>query len=216
MKIINITTFFMDTIKVNKFFSSHTIFLLLILLTCVLACNDSELNSNALTENDFANDDSLRANPELDVIISFLEHPDSEIQETDTDILGKDIIPIIYAQTLDHTFCWEDEDNDAMHFMELVDDEGNEVLRIDANGECVNEIIQAGDYEMIIHHDGRMERSFPIFIIPDSEELIPARKPDERNNRLNGMLSNILKEINNGITKNVKAQTVIDNINTLF
>ena len=192
------------------------LFSLLSLLTLSIACNGSKSDNTSLTENDFANDDSLRANPELDVIINFLEHPNSETQTTDTDILGRDIIPLTYDQTLGHTICWEDEDNDATHFMELGDDEGNELLRIDANGECVTEIIEAGDYEMIIQHDGRMERSFPIFIIPDLDELTPTRKYGEINNRSNGILSNILIGIENGITKNAKAQTVVDNFKTLI
>ena len=45
--------------------------------------------------------------------------------------------------------------------MELEDSDGNEILRIDVNGECVTEVIKAGDYVMIIHHDGRKRKLIP-------------------------------------------------------
>ena len=47
---------------------------------------------------------------------------------------------------MEHTFCWEDENIDAMHFMLLLDSQGEEVLRVDVNGDCVTDTIEPGDY----------------------------------------------------------------------
>src|SRR3546814_16713266 len=55
--------------------------------------------------------------------------------ENDTGETGDDLIPLRYANTLEHTFCWEDDDGNAGHFMELHDSEGSEILRLDVNGE---------------------------------------------------------------------------------
>jgi len=120
----------------------------------------------ALTENDFSKDPGLSADPTGGVVIMLLEHPDSEKPDKDTGEVGEDRIPHRYTSTLNHTFCWEDGDGDAEHFMELVDSEGNEILKIDVNGQCVTEVIEAGDYVMIINHDGKKEKTHPIFIIP--------------------------------------------------
>ena len=62
--------------------------------------------------------------------------------------------------------------------MELVDSEGNEILKIDVNGECVTEVIEAGDYVMIINHDGRKEKTRPVFIIPGRSGEQAAQKID--------------------------------------
>ena len=123
--------------------------------------------TRALTEKDFASDEALRANPEKDLLVDFLEHPDSEVDENDTGEAGDDVIPLHYANTLEHTFCWEDDGGNAGHFMELHDSEGSEILRLDVNGECATEVIEAGNYVMTIHHDGKMEAIRPVFIIPN-------------------------------------------------
>ena len=62
--------------------------------------------------------------------------------------------------------------------MELVDSEGNEILKIDVNVECVTEVIEAGDYVMIINHDGRKEKTRPVFIIPGRSGGQQAQKID--------------------------------------
>lgn len=129
--------------------------------------NGAQGGTRALTEKDFASDEALRANPEKDFLVDFLEHPDSEVDENDTGEAGDDVIPLRYANTLEHTFCWEDDDGNAGHFMELHDSEGVEILRLDVNGECATEVIEAGNYVMTIHHDGTTEALRPVFIIPN-------------------------------------------------
>jgi len=162
--------------------------------------------TQALTENDFANDPSLRADPEGGVIVKFLEPPNSEENENDTGGVGIDTIPYKYTKTLSNTFCWEDEDGDAGHFMELDDSDGNEILRIDVNGECVTVVIEAGDYVMTIHHDGRIEITHPVFIIPNPENNQQARETDGLINRFKVVVSNIVKGIQNTVSKDAKAQ----------
>jgi len=193
---------------------------ILIILTSILACEDNnEVSlqfSQALTENAFANDSDLRADPEGGVIVDLLEPPDSDIPEIDLGEVGVDEIPFTYPQTVQHTLCWEDEDVDAMHFMELMDSEGNEVLRLDVNGECVTETIEAGDYVMIIHHDGRTGTIHPIFIIPNPEDLEQANHIEGLISVFNVLVANMVNVIQNVLSKDARAQTIQDNIKTLI
>lgn len=99
--------------------------------------NDGGQNTQALTENDFADDPTLRDDPERGIVIDFLEPPGSDTPENDTGEVGIDEIPVSYRQTLEQTICWEDEDEEAMHFMELLDSEGVEILKVDVNGELL-------------------------------------------------------------------------------
>jgi len=170
------------------------------------------------------NDPNLHANPVGGVVVMFLEHPDSEKPENDTGEVGNDTIPYTYTRTLNHTFCWEDGDGDAEHFMELVDSEGNEILRIDVNGECVTVIIEAGDYVMIINHDGRKEKTHPIFIIPGCSGEQEAQKIDTNEGLLKSarnIYAKIINNLHNIITQEAKAQndttgTPSANITTLI
>ncbi len=47
---------------------------------------------------------------------------------------------------------------------------GEEVLRVEANGGCVTERIEAGDYEMVLTHGEHDDGIDPIFLIPAPEE----------------------------------------------
>ena len=194
--------------------------LILTVIGTIGGCNDGSGGNNdqALTENDFVNDDSLSANPEGGVIVTFLEHETfvPEVPVNDTGEFGIDEIPLTYKRTLEHTFCWEDEDEEARHFMLLLDSEGIEILRVDVNSGCVTEVIEKGNYVMVIYHDGRTETTHPIFMIPNPEELEQARKTDGLINRLKVVGVSILKEIQKTVTKDAEAQTVEDNIQTLL
>ena len=194
-----------------------------IFLGAIGGCNNNgggQDGTRALTENDFANDTTLRANPEKHLVVKFLEHPDSKKPENDTGEVGYDTIPYTYTRTLEHIFCWEDDDAEAGHFMELDDALGNEILRIDANGECVTELIEAGDYLMHIHHDGKEENARPIFIIPVQNGGLGAKIEETISEGIVGktgrILSNILKKLDISITRTTHAQTVEDNISTLL
>ncbi len=107
--------------------------------------------------------------------------------------------------------------------MELVDSEGNEILKIDVNGQCVTEVIEAGDYVIIIYHDGRKEKTHPVFIIPGRSGGQQAQRIDT-NQRLLKSEKNIyarfINDLNNIITQEANAQTPTptpaENVTTLL
>jgi hypothetical protein len=170
------------------------------------------------TEHDFGQDEGLRADPENHTIVKFLEHPDHDEHENDTGEVGYDVIPHTYKRTVDHTFCWEDEDDSADHFMLIIDEQGNEIVRLHA-GDCVTETILEGDYDMELHHDGIIDRNYPIFIRHGHDEDLTARmnkKPGTMLARTMGVFYRILDRLDIGIIKTTFAQTVQDNINTLI
>jgi hypothetical protein len=163
--------------------------------------------TTTLTEHDFGANPGLIADPEKHLIVKFLEHPDSEGHENDTGEVGNDVFPLTYKRTLEHTYCWEDDEEGAGHFMELDDSEGNEILRIDVNGECVTEIIEAGDYVITIHHDRRIETTHSVFIIPMTENNQQSRETDGLINRFKVVIANILQDIQNAVSKDARAQS---------
>lgn len=175
----------------------------------------------ALTENDFAEDTNLRANPAAGVIVMFLEHPDSETPPNDTAEVGRDTIPVRYDKAFEHSFCWEDDVDDASHFMALEDEQGTEILRVDANDQCASAIIQPGNYFMHLHHDGKMELSHPIFLIPQENEELTSTNDQTMAGQFfakvsNMLESNLLERLDLGFTQSTNAQGVADNIETLL
>ncbi|TFG75692.1 MAG: pentapeptide repeat-containing protein [Thermodesulfobacteriales bacterium] len=176
---------------------------------------DSTGATTALTENDLVNDPSLRADLERHLIVHFLEHPETLELGKDTGEVGIDEIPVTYQETVEQRFCWEDDDTDAMHFMELVDSEGSEILRVDVNGECVTEVIEAGDYVLTLHHDGRILTTHPIFMIPNPDDTQQSRETDGLINRFKLVIVNILQGIHDTVSKDARA-SIQDNIDTLL
>jgi len=213
-------------LKSQDYLKNSLLFVLLlgfISLGAIGGCNNNgggQDGSPALTENDFANDPTLLDDPERGIVVDFLEPPDSVEPENDTAEVGIDEIPVSYRQTLEQTICWEDDDEEAMHFMELKDTEGNEVLRVDVNGECVTKVIEAGNYLMTIHHDGRMETTHPIFIIPGRNGAVKAKKDETILGgifaRTGSALFKIIERLDISITQTTNAQTVEENITTLL
>ncbi len=190
-------------------FRSLNIIALLILVTAVISCDDNnnENNTQALTEIDFANDPSLRADGNSDVVVDLLEPPNSGVSENDTGTVGEDIIPINYSVTQSQTICWEDDDAQAMHMMELRDAGGNEVLTVEVNTGCVTQVIEAGDYVMAFMHDGRSNDTLPIFITPDLDDEELARETSGFFNRLMKAVPGLLNNFYNNIYSEAKAQT---------
>jgi hypothetical protein len=86
------------------------------------------------TENDFVTDPGLVALPDEDIVAVLLESQDCNVLEKDTGGKGYDIIPYRYTESMEETFCWEDGNKQAGHYMVLVNDEGVEVLQVNANG----------------------------------------------------------------------------------
>lgn len=173
-------------------------------------------NTQALTENDFAADPSLRANPEGGVTVMFLEHPESDVPPNDTAEIGRDTIPVRYRSTIEHRFCWEDNDDEAGHFMTIEDEEGNVILKVDANGECDLAVIEMGNYFMHLHHDGKEELSHPIFLIPGGNEELAFGDNETHLDGIIVKVSELLSRLDLGLTQISRAQTVAQNIQTLL
>lgn len=171
--------------------------------------NDNRSSQTVFTESDFVDDSSFSADAEDHIVIKFLEHPNSTDQENDTGETGNDVVPINYKQTLNHTYCWDDGDQGAEHFMILRDSEGAEILRLGANEDCVTALIETGSYEMTIHHDGRIQQTHPIFIVPDSGLM--AKKGETNPEGILAIakeyLTDIFQNWDIGITKTSLAQT---------
>jgi len=207
-------------LKSQRYFVKCSVFVLLfglVSLGLIGGCSDGsgQSNTQALTENDFAEDSALRADLE-GVVVTFLEAPNSQAPENDTGDVGIDLVPITFRQTTAQTFCWEDDDVSAMHFMELIDSQGSVVLTVHVNGDCVTQVIEAGNYVMSIHHDGRIGDALPIFLILNPEESEQSMKTDGLIGRFKLVASNILKQIDRTVTKNARAQTVSENRSILL
>lgn len=192
--------------------------IILILPLFVVGCdnNNNSSDGQARTENDFFNAPSLKADPEKDRVVMFLESPTAPPGDNRTGGLGNDVFTLKYKRTINHNVCWEDDDIEAEHFMVLEDSDGNEILRADANGGCVTELIGAGEYVMTIHHDGKTVTTYPIFIIPITGDIQEARETNGLINKFKVVIAHILKGIQNTVSKNARAQLVATNMSTLI
>ncbi len=188
-------------------------------LGAIGGCSNNGGNNNdtqALTENDFSENSLLFAGPVGGVIVDFLEPPGGEKPEKDTGAVGTDVVPYRYNETVENTFCWEDDDPGAAHFMTLVDSAEEEVLMLEVNGNCVTQVIEKGNYEMRLHHDGMSEDTLAIFIQPILADQL---------GRNSGSKQGIIKTVkrifeetlhNIGISTEARAQTLAQNVQTLL
>jgi hypothetical protein len=140
------------------------------------------------TENDFVTDPGLVALPDEDIVAVLLESQDCNVLEKDTGGKGYDIIPYRYTESMEETFCWEDGNKQAGHYMVLVNDEGVEVLQVNANGECATGTVEAGDYEMRVFHDGLTEKNVAVFIVPENNKSTLSTASDETLNSISTFL----------------------------
>ena len=92
------------------------------------------------TENDFVTDPGLVALPDEDIVAVLLESQDCNVLEKDTGGKGYDIIPYRYTASMEQTFCWEDRNESAGHYMVLVNDEGGG----DASSQCERGVRDGG------------------------------------------------------------------------
>ena len=187
--------------------------ILLILLLGIISfgaaggCNNNgQSTADPLTENDFIANTALSADPERGIVVQFLESPNSEVPENDSGTIGVDEFPLKYDRRIEHTFCWEDDNNEASHFMELSNSSGDQILRVDVNGDCVTEVIEAGEYTMSLHHDGKSNASQTIFAIADAENLEQAQRSSDFVNRFIISMSKILKHMKDAVLNDVIAQ----------
>jgi|GEM_PF-1421242 len=158
---------------------SLIVFVLIIGLSFV-GCDDdgdeSSQDARALTERDFFNNPDLFANPEEGVVVVFLEPGDAPEADNLTGGLGFDVIPHRYTRPLNHTYCFEDDNDESAHFMSLLNSDGEEVLRAPANGDCVTEVIEPGDYQMVLTHGEHVDQIDPVFLIPTIEDEQVAKR----------------------------------------
>jgi len=186
----------------------------------ILSCDDNNSgnnNSMALTENDFAQDLGMRADPESGVVATFLEPPESEMTLNDTDEIGVDKVPYTYSQTLEHTFCWQDDDLEAEHLLELKDSSGATVHSVVANGECVTSVVEPGEYEAVLTHDGREETTHPIFMVPQNIDANQSKKHDSFVQELFQLLYSAIINLDSGYTQTTHARHTIEkNVLTLI
>ena len=194
----------------NGYFNNLTFILLIAAGLFMVSCdnNNNDELIRVLIEDDFANDSLLSADPSSGVVVTFLEHPEDSSDENITGDPGVDIIPIRYEEPANHTFCWEDSNDQSEHFITFNRISGEEIFRVEANGDCITQFIEAGIYELQINHDGIIETTFPIFIQNDSDLI------QVENIAVNKLLSGFLEKI--GFIQNAVAQSVSDNFNTLI
>ncbi|MCG9730879.1 hypothetical protein L1D44_13680 [Shewanella sp. Isolate13] len=123
-------------------------------LTLVTACdsgnNETQIQTKLLTEKDFANNSRLRASPEQGTVALFLEPPSATLEGDSNGESGSDLIPYQYSRTLKHTFCFEDSNSNSNHSMVFNNSNGEQVLSITANDECVSAVIPAGEYQLVL------------------------------------------------------------------
>ncbi|HML94771.1 MAG TPA: pentapeptide repeat-containing protein [Thermodesulfobacteriota bacterium] len=134
---------------------------------------------NVRTENDFAANPDIFAIPGEDLVAVFLESLDCMTLTNDTGKKGSDVIPYRYTAKTEQTFCWQDPDETAYHYMSLVDSEGSETLRVDANGDCVTKEIEPGDYDMYLYHGNGSGKNVTVFIVPVDGRSVISTAPEE-------------------------------------
>ena len=160
--------------------------------------------TQALTENDFVKDPNLSANPEEGVVVVSLEPTEASVVDNLTGELGFDVIPLIYTRTLNHTICWEDDNVDSKHFMILLNSEGEEVLRVEANGDCVRVVIESGDYAMVLNHGEHVDEIETVFLIPalEDEQVTKRDEFDQKEIKTaNGFSSKMHRYLPGGLVK---------------
>jgi len=166
-----------------------SLLLLLVLLGILFGCDSDGGSENltlnpspsAYTENDFVTNPSLRI-PIFQTAVMFLEHPNAALT-VDTYEAGIDAIPYYCEESTEYRFCWEDDIENAQHYMYLMDEAGNEVLRVFSKEPCVTGTINVGNYTMFLVHDGLTTDTIPVFITTNSGagDLEPQENPGQVN-----------------------------------
>jgi Pentapeptide repeats (8 copies)/RTX calcium-binding nonapeptide repeat (4 copies)/G8 domain len=144
-----------------------------------LVRSSADQNTVIYTELDFSADPGLFASPDNTITATFLESPLSAGEENDTGEVGFDVIPYTFPTALEQTYCWEDDNPEAQHYMALVNSDNEEVLSVVANGECATETLPTGDYFMYIYHDGNIDERIAVFVAPEEGQFILTTTNDE-------------------------------------
>jgi hypothetical protein len=140
------------------------------LLIFAVGCdNDSSNPITYLNEHDFAQDPSIVSTTN-DLVIINLEHPDAtDVHEYDSHITGVDRIPLYFAnESNNHEFILEHKGDWDEYYMVLLDEEDNEILRLDRDTPIVTDNIPAGTYTLEIYHGSGIGDDYTLFIRPGS------------------------------------------------
>jgi uncharacterized protein YjbI with pentapeptide repeats len=151
--------------------------------------SSSDQVSTVLTERDFADDPDLLAFPGGGIVATFLEPPSAIGEKNDTGAIGIDVIPYGYTETMEQTYCWDDDNEFSQHTMTLFDSEGGEVFTVEAGGSCVTRIVRKGEYEMHIRHDGKSDERVAVFIVPGEDKSVINTASDEALENLTTILN---------------------------
>lgn len=116
-----------------------------------------------LTLKDFSDDNQLRAGPANLVVVAFWEGSTGAAEGEPVAV-----IPYTFPYDSGFTFCWEVGSETYDEYMVLHFAGGRELLRVDAGGDCVTEILPSAAYEMKFYRDD-VTSLFPIFIRPYPE-----------------------------------------------
>lgn len=201
---------------INQYRSNFNVLLALMFsLIFVTACNsndDTEIQSDFLLEKDFANNSRLRANPEQGVVALFLEPASVTAAGDSNGESGTDLIPYQYSRSLNHTFCYEDGNSDSNHSMVLNNSNGEEVLSMSANDECVSAIMPAGEFQLVLTHGEHVDSTDLTFLVtqPNSGSL------SEINSSNYSIVSRLMSHIGNLLISSAHAETTEDNVTTLI
>lgn len=174
----------------------------------ILGCDDNNDNSGStFTENQFVEDPALRANPETDTVVHFLEPPslDQAVNSRDVGRLGVDEIPLSYDRTVDHNFCIETNSPDSEHLFEFVDGGGNTLKVLE--GPCTNIAVPPGDYTLRVTHDGLSDDTHPVFIIPNPDELENSVTQNGLINKAKQYTAKVLNLVTDQTVEDARAQT---------
>jgi hypothetical protein len=134
-----------------------------------LGCGSHHKSSKThINEHDFAQNPWLVATTD-DVVIINLEHPDAtDVLKNDSYIPGIDRIPLYFPEDVSHEFVVEHKKEGDAYFVLLLDEKGNEILRVDGANHTVTKNINAGTYTLEIHHGGGIDEAYTLFVRPGS------------------------------------------------
>jgi len=205
------------------------LFTILLFVVAISACDNSNSSTDEVfTENDLAVDSTVTHNAFGSIFVFYLEHPNQpdgdpgnstngKFNELDFDTTGVDTVPINFKETTNHTFCFEDEqDTSSEHSAILKTLMGEEIVQFAANGNCVELIVEAGEYLLEVTHDGKIETILPLFLV--SETISNSAKNTNSNNPFFKYAQILINKIGLFNTPDAVAQTttVVNTTQTLI
>jgi uncharacterized protein YjbI with pentapeptide repeats len=104
------------------------------------------------------------------------EHAGGDPNDKDSGEGGVDIIPYKIETDGAYAFGFEAEGNNP-HYVIMKDSAGNQVFRIEANGEEATVDLKAGSYNLFLHNKG--SESFALFLQPDNTGIDDSARMNE-------------------------------------